>query len=825
MKFMDFNDHPVARQTEQLLTKIISLTFYGLVILVPLFFLPFTSEVLEWNKRALIMVGAAIVALAWLGRGLIARRVEYRNTLVTMLSGLFLLVTGVSSWLAANPYYSLVGDNGQQKSSFVTLLGLVTLLVIGVQVWREPSAVRRLSIAMVVGGTIAAVFALLQGLGLFILPFAFAQSVSFTTAGTYASLGVYLAFVATLAGGMLLSPHGDHPCSGKWCRIANWFLFAASILSILIVSIVEFRPVLISLMIGAAVLVGFAITHARRMKGVSGIFVPVIGLIVAALTIAIGNPINLKIPAELMPSLKTSASVALQTVKINPLLGSGPGTFISDYTRFKPAEVNKTQFWNVRFDRSSSRFLTILATTGVLGAMTYLMLCAGVVWMAVTKLRKNDEEAWHVLVGVFAGWLTLFVSRFVYSSTMTLEFAFWMATAMVVALATRSDRDAAVDFDRSPRAGLSMAFVFIVASVAVTAGAVAMGFRYSAESSYRYALELDRNGGTREQVAAELVKAVQLNPNNDVYLRNLAVARLAQATAVLQSKLPEKEAGEKDDAYKTRMETLQQAGLRKAASLAGESIALAKRATELDPNLSANWTVLATVYQNLAGITTGAADLAIEAFGKSIALEPTNPALLTELGKIYLAQSDDARRDLESKDEAIKAAAKTKVDDLLAKALEQFQAAIALKGDYGAAHYNVALVFDRQGKLKEAIGKMETVTQYNPNDVGVAFQLSLLYYRDGRKDDAIRYLQALVKYSPNFSNARWYLASMLEEKGDLDGAIAQLEKLAELNPDNADVKAKLAEIKAKRAGSKPDGATGLPQPVDAGVTAPAQVGQ
>src|SRR5262249_19241978 len=157
------------------------------------------------------------------------------------------------------------------------------------------------------------------------------------------------------------------------------------------------------------------------------------------------------------------------------------------------------------------------------------LLCAGVILVAVRKLQQNDDASWHVLVAAFSGWLTLFVSRFLYSSNMTLEFAFWMATAMVVALASRKDRDMTLSFDNSPRTGMSVAFVFIVAAVAVTAGAVAMGFRYSAESSYRYAVQLDRAGAPREQIAAEMIKAVRRNPQNDTYLRNLAVVRLSQA--------------------------------------------------------------------------------------------------------------------------------------------------------------------------------------------------------------------------------------------------------------------------------------------------------
>jgi tetratricopeptide (TPR) repeat protein len=818
-------ERPVVRQAEGLLTRIITWTYYALAVLVPLFFLPWTSEVLEWNKRALVMVGAAVVGLAWLGRGLVSRRMEYRHSLVTLLVGLFVAVTAASALLAPNPYFSLVGDSGQQKAALVTVLGLAVLLAVGVQVWRDPADVRKLSVAVVVGGFIAALFGFLQAWapgGHYLLPFAFAKSSSFTTVGTFASLAAYLAFTATLAGGMLLSPHSDHACSGRWCRATNVFLFIAAVLMIFMVAVVEFTPVLIGLIAGALVLVGFAIAHAGRMRGVSGIFVPVIALIVAGITLATSFPINLKVPAELMPSLKTSAHIAWQTVQTKPIFGSGPGTFLADYARFKPREVNETQFWDVRFDRSSSRFFTILATTGIIGALSYLFLCAGVILLAVRKLRRGDEQSWHVLVGVFAGWLSLFVIRFFYSSTMTLEFAFWLATAMVVALTARGGRESSVEFDNSPRAGLSVAFAFIVAAVAATAGAAAMAFRYSAEASYAYALNLDRNGGTRDQIVGEMVKAVRGNPQSDVYLRNLAVGRLAQTNDALNEADPAKKEGEKDADYRQRLEEARQARIRRAGAYAEQSIRLANEATRVDPTMPANWIALASIYQNLSGFTTGAADESIKAFQKAMEIDPSNPAIPTEIGKLYLAQSDAARADLASKDQAVKDAAQTKVNDLLAKAMEQFNAAVALKSDYAPAHYQIALALDRQDKLKEAIAKMESVTKYNPNDVGVAFQLSLLYYRDGRKDEALRWMQALVRFAPNFSNARWYLASMLEEKNDLDGAIAQLEEVAKLAPGNTAVQERLSAVKAKKAGTPTPKPSDLPQPVD---TVQPKVGQ
>ena len=145
------------------------------------------------------------------------------------------------------------------------------------------------------------------------------------------------------------------------------------------------------------------------------------------------------------------------------------------------------------------------------------------------------------------------------------------------------------------------------------------------------------------------------------------------------------------------------------------------------------------------------------------------------------------------------------------EALAQFEQAIALKEDYASAHYQMAIVYDRQGKLDEAISKMESVADYNPRDVGVVFQLGMLYMRRHGEQDLTRAQRAFeyaVDLAPAYANARWFLASVYEQQGDFDRAIEQVQKVLELNPENIDVAARLVRLQEGRT------AKALPQPVD-----------
>lgn len=790
---------------------IIRWTLYGLVVLLPLFFLPWTIEVSELNKQLLLLVGAAVAGMAWMGKMLVERKFEYRRSIVNVMVVLFTAAYGASAWMSQSRYMSIVGDFGQEKAGFVTVLAFVILYFVISNNIRTAKALNKLLTCIIVGGFAAAVFALLQGLGVYLLPFDFAKSTSFNTVGTVASLGVYLAFIVTLSGGLLLSGHGG--TGGKRAAAMKIFLVLTSVISLFLIAVIDFWPLTVSLLVASIFLIGFSFVHAKNVKSIGGVLLPIAALVVGLLLLAFRFPVSLGYPSEVMPSMKASAEITMKTLRESPFLGSGPGTFIFDYAKHRSETVNATPFWNIRFDRASSRFLTSLATTGLIGTLSWLLVALFLLVSAGRKLFKADEETWHLLIGVFSAWALLLVSKFLYSSTLTLEFIFWVMMAVLVV--THRKDFLSAKFENSPRAAMSVSFIFILGLVFTLSGLFVEGQRYAAEIAYANAIRNDKAGGLVDETVKQLDKAVGLNPKNDVYMRNLALAVLVKADRDLSvpPKVEDKKEGEKKEEYEARLQAARQEQVKAVAQLTAAAVNTAKAATDINGKNVANWSVLASVYQSLMGVSEGADGWAEKSYEKAIELEPGNPALHVELGKVYVYQSDLARQGTQSKDEKVKKDAEAKVEERLGKAVDEFNKAITLKSDYAPAHYNLALALDRQGKLKEAIAKMESVITYNPQDVGVGFQLSLLYYRDGRKDDAIKLLEQVVKISPNYSNALWYLAAMYEEKGDFDKAIAAIEKVLKLNPDNDLVKQKLEDLKKKKASPAE-----LPPPVDQPVT-------
>ncbi len=765
-------------------------TIYIALLVFPLLYHPGLVDSLELPKQALLIVVTSIVSVAWLGKMLVSRRIEFRRSVVHLLVLTYLAAYAASAWVSQSRYLSLVGDFGQEHSGFVTLLCFALLYLASVNVLRDAKDVRKAIGWMLAGTLLALAQAFLYAMNIKVLPGI--GGVSYNLVGTSNALGIYAAASASMVMGLLLMPTEE---GGKFAIVRKSALGLLLALASIYVATQRYWTLWAALIVGAMALVAYGMLKADRKLRVTMLAVPMASVVIGVLFMFVRFPFGLGLPPEVMPSLGASWNMSREALASKPVLGSGPGTFLFDYARFRSKDLNATDFWSVTFDRSSSQLLTLLATTGILGLASYLaMLCCLAAYTKIKLWRGHDE--WLTTLTVFAGWSALFVGRILYSSNITLDFAFWMLTAMLVTLQWHVRSEAR--FDRSPRAALGLSFLFIVAVIFSVSGLYLEGQRLVAEIRYTEGVTIDvTKEGNVEKAVQKLTRAAQLNDRNDLYFR-----ALSQALAVSANQAAAKGGGKLTD---------EQA--RAIALLAADAVNSGKHAVDLSPYNVQNWSSLAGMYRDLGASVPGATAAAQEAFGKAAELDPSNPVHVTELGKIYLNLADAAQAKItkDTKPEE-KDAIQKDVNGNLDRAAERFAKAVSLKADYAPAHYWIAMLLARQGKTSEAVGKLESVRNYNPNDLGVGFQLGILYYQNNQKDKAIAELERLIKIVPQYSNARWYLASMYEDKGDLDAAIAQIQEVKKGNPENPDVQKRLDDLLAKKSGATAPSGPGLPEP-------------
>jgi len=197
----------------------------------------------------------------------------------------------------------------------------------------------------------------------------------------------------------------------------------------------------------------------------------------------------------------------------------------------------------------------------------------------------------------------------------------------------------------------------------------------------------------------------------------------------------------------------------------------AKKATELSQNSVVAWENLAVVYREIRSVAEGALEWGVKAFGQAAELDPTNPVLHTELGKLYLVTSENE------------------------KAKQEFEKAIVLKPDYADALIQKSLVYEKENQTAEAIKSLEELADLYPLNVEILFQLGRLYYNNKQTDKSVSVLEKAVRLSPNYSNALYSLGIAYNAQGEKSKAIATLEKVLELNPGNDSLRQKIEELR------------------------------
>src|SRR3989338_2812081 len=114
--------------------------------------------------------------------------------------------------------------------------------------------------------------------------------------------------------------------------------------------------------------------NMKKRKESGWIFLPV-GFLVLSLFVLLvrmqipGIP---QIPAEVSPSWQGELGILSQTLKEHALFGSGPGTFVFDYSKFQSPALNQTTFWGTRFSAGAAQVLDIAVTLGALGILVFI---------------------------------------------------------------------------------------------------------------------------------------------------------------------------------------------------------------------------------------------------------------------------------------------------------------------------------------------------------------------------------------------------------------------------------------------------------------------
>lgn len=763
----------------KVLENLINIFIYAAIGLVPIFFLPLTSEVLDFNKQFLFYLLVTFGILAWFGKAIADKKLDFRTTALDIPLGLFWVFSLVSSIISKDKILSFWGDWSALSWGFVPLTFYILFYFLVINNIKELKHIK--IAAMVLGGSAAlsALYFLNWRFNIIDLTKSVVPMWN-VVSGLTSLYGIFLVVVLLLVMAMLLEK------KKKTWGLANILWMLAGLACIVVIAMIGFKSVWALLAVGMFLLLVFAISRLEEIR--TGWVTVVFAVLVMALLFTfLGTPKFLVAPLPLEVSLSPGVSWDITMSNLtsgfkNFLFGSGPATFLYDFSAFRPESFNQNFAWNTRFIRSYDSALDILSGHGVLGIVFFIAVILAIVgvlffmWLGKPQKRfwekfmasgeretdaerdvSGDEAKTFVLfIGFASIWLMSLIALFVVSFSTIHWFIFFASLALAMSaghlFSKIGMKEYSLSLKTSPQYTLVSSFAFVLIITGIVVLGTYLGRFYLGEATYTSGLVLASKVETLDQGIQKIGSAIELNPNRAQYHLTLAQAYITRGNVEYAKSEP---------------------NVNLITSLLASAVNEARSATDLSPSNVANWDFLATMYFNARSLSPNANTFAIAALERAVALEKTNPTLHLSLGNAKLVAKD------------------------LKAAREQFEEAVRLKPDYVLAYVDLSVLDEAEGKLNEAIEHMAVAAQLSQNDPTPIFQLGRLYYNRGKTDDLSRAEQLFaiaIQMNPNYSDALWSLGLLYERWGRTADSLILYKRVAQLNPDNQDVAKKVKAL-------------------------------
>jgi tetratricopeptide (TPR) repeat protein len=733
-------------------------------LFLPLYFGLGRVDVLDFNKQLFLIFFVCLGFLMWLLSSVVKGEFRWRPQVLSLLVLGFIISISVSTIASRWQWGSTWGWPLDTNASLITILCFFAFYLLIANSFEKSRGVFLLQVALIIGGVFVALIGILQLSGKFFFPWNFTKTTSFNTIGTVNS---WVLFLGILSGPILAAIF-----STKGLKKIFFLLFGIVIISGLIAA--NYWMAWVEVLAAMAVILVFGLWKIKEV-GTQSLIIPIVLFSIALIfgVLKISVPTLVATPLEISPSQKATFDVAKQMLGTSTkdlILGWGPGTFQYGWSKFKSASLNQTFFWNIRFSKGASEILEMLGTTGVLATAFFILIILFVVYIGAKYLLRPGEEKnspqWILFLGTFSGFVSLSIVKFLYPTNVSMAFLWWLFLGSMAVLTAKNQKILKLTADSK------VGFLFSLVTIITFIGCILVFYlaatRYLSEVKYVQSLKIQDFAQAEEN----LRRALNLNPHQEIILRDLAQLYLAQGLQTI-----------------ARTDLSDQDRAQQVNNLVASAVAAAKTAKEVNPENVVNWQVRAGIYREIIGLTSGLFEEAVECYEKALDLEPTNPFIWVSLAKTYLIQANLATGE--------------EKEALLAQAENSIQRATSLKSDYAPAYYQMALIYEAQGKRQEAITTLEVLKQasafllgYDPmQDVGLAFQLGILYNRDEQYDKAQTEFERTISLNPSYSNARYFLGLIYDEKGQKQAAIEQFEEIEKLNPENEEVKKILANLR------------------------------
>ncbi len=681
--------------------RVIRWGFYLIFILVPLILTPWNFELFEYNKMMLTYALTVIILGAWAVKIIAEKKLSVARTPLDIPILLFGMSQLVATIFSMDPHVSWFGYYSRFNGGMFSVLSYITLYYAFVTnftiIWPAVAAaatrpaiafrLTRLVKVILTTASVVAIYGVLEHFGidkdLWVQD---VQSRVFSTLGQPNWLAAYIIALIPLT----------------WALgFESIFFYSFSILFLVVLLFTRSRSGYLGLVAADVVFWGMLLWSLKSLKEFKKKYLKPFAFIHIAIFLIVfinGTYIEQvdrwvtfggwrdrfthKQAAAPKPQV-TSSGTALEsggtesgTIRKyvwqgainawrgstkNIIIGTGTETYAFAFYQFRPVGHNMTSEWDFLYNKAHNEFLNYLATTGLFGLGSYILLIGSFILWFIRQ--KNTPLA----LALFAGWTSILVTDFFGFSVVVMQLLFFLFPAIVISMhrnpqELRSWQLPSMNARTARATSLTILLILLLMIVIL--------YRYwKADTLYASGNRLERSG---QNAAAQTLttRAILLNPGEPVYhdANGSILAALALAAAT--------------DGNATM-----------AADLAKRSLAESDIAIATSPNNINFWKTRTKIYYTFASFDPTLNQAAVAALERALTLSPNDPKIYYNLAILKGRGGDNE------------------------KAVELLQKAKELKKNYRDAYFGLYVFFTEMKKPAMARAELqEYLDRVNPND-------------------------------------------------------------------------------------------------------------